>query len=40
VANAVISAGPFAAMTDPISAVTTRPPVRATALLKPDADPV
>ena len=38
--NAASSAGPCAARTVPSRAVATRPPVRATALLKPEADAV
>ena len=37
--KALTSAGPTAAITDPISAVATRLPVRATALFNPDAAP-
>ena len=40
ISSAVRNAGPEAIMTDPISAVATSPPVRATALLNPEADPV
>jgi hypothetical protein len=38
--NAEGKAGPEAAITGPMRAVATRPPVRATALLSPDAAPV
>jgi hypothetical protein len=38
--NADRNAGPEAIMTDPMSAVATSPPVRATALLNPEADAV
>ncbi len=37
--KALESAGPFAPSTGPSSAVAIRPPVRATALFSPDADP-
>jgi hypothetical protein len=38
--NAVRNAGPEPIITDPIRAVAISPPVRATALLKPEAEPV